>query len=95
MSAEQLNQAGNPNAVQALVGKVAGLQINQTNSSVNSSNSIQLRGIRTITGNNDALVVIDNVISSASVLQTLPPDAIESINIIKGAQGLHYMVQTV
>ncbi|CAI9675109.1 SusC/RagA family TonB-linked outer membrane protein [Elizabethkingia anophelis] len=87
VSAEQLNQAGNPNAVQALVGKVAGLQINQTNSSVNSSNSIQLRGIRTITGNNDALVVIDNVISSASVLQTLPPDAIESINIIKGAQG--------
>ncbi len=87
VSAEQLNQASNPNAVQALAGKVAGLTIYQNNSSVNNSNSIQLRGIRTISGNNDALVVIDNVISTATVLQSLPPDVIESINVIKGAQG--------
>ncbi len=87
VSADQLNQGGNSNAVQALAGKVAGLQINLNNSSVNSSNSIQLRGLRSITGNNDALVVIDNVISSATVLGSLPPDLIESINVIKGAQG--------
>ncbi len=87
VSAEQLNQASNPNAVQALTGKVAGLTISQNNSSVNSSNSIQLRGIRTISGNNDALVIIDNVISTATVLQSLPPDLIESINVIKGSQG--------
>ena len=87
VSAEQLNQAGNSNAIQALTGKVAGLQINLNNSSVNSNSSIQLRGLRSISGNNDALVVIDNVISSASVLATLPPDLIESINVIKGAQG--------
>ncbi len=87
VTTEQLTLAGNPNAVQALSGKVAGLQINQTNSSVNSTSRIQLRGIRTITGNNDALIVIDNVISNATVLETLPPDVIESINVIKGAQG--------
>lgn len=87
VSAEQLNQASNPNAVQALTGKVAGLTISQNNSSVNNSNSIQLRGLRSITSDNSALVVIDNVISSATVLQGLPPDIIESINIIKGAQG--------
>lgn len=87
VSADQLNQAGNPNAVQALAGKVAGLTISQNNSSVNSSNSIQLRGLRSISGNNDALVIIDNVISSATVLQGLPPDLIESVNVIKGAQG--------
>ncbi|OJX32632.1 MAG: SusC/RagA family TonB-linked outer membrane protein [Chryseobacterium sp. 36-9] len=87
VSAEQLNQAGNPNAVQALAGKVIGLQINQNNSSVNSENSIQLRGMRSISGKNEALIVIDNVITTATVLQTLPPDAIESLNVIKGAQG--------
>lgn len=87
VSSDQLNQASNPNAVQALTGKVAGLTINQNNSSVNSNNSIQLRGIRTISGNNNALVVIDNVISTATVLQGLPTDLIESINVIKGAQG--------
>ena len=87
VSADQLNQASNPNAVQALTGKVAGLTITQNNSSVNSNSSIQLRGMRSITTDNNALVVIDNVISSANVLQGLPPELIESINVIKGAQG--------
>ncbi|WP_027376119.1 SusC/RagA family TonB-linked outer membrane protein [Kaistella palustris] len=87
VSADELNQASNPNAVQALSGKVAGLQINLNNSSVNSSSSIQLRGMRTISGSNEALIVIDNVISTATVLASLPPDIIESINVIKGAQG--------
>ncbi|WP_018675660.1 SusC/RagA family TonB-linked outer membrane protein [Riemerella columbina] len=87
VNAEQLNQAGNPNAVQALAGKVSGLQINQTNSGVVESNSIVLRGRRSITGNNQALIVIDNVISSASVFQQLPPEVIQSVNVIKGAQG--------
>lgn len=87
VTADELNQAANPNAVQALTGKVAGLRISQTNSSVDASNSIQLRGMRTITGNNEALIVIDGVKSSASVLESLPPDAIDNINVIKGAQG--------
>jgi len=87
VSADQLTQAGNSNAVQALAGKVIGLNISQNNSSVNSENSIQLRGMRSISGNNDALIVIDNVITTATVLQSLPPDVIESMNIIKGAQG--------
>lgn len=87
VTAEVLNQAGNTNAIQALTGKVSGLQITQTNSSVNSTSSIQLRGSRSITGNNEALVIIDGAISSASVFQQLPPDVIESVNVIKGAQG--------
>lgn len=87
VTAEKLTEAANPDPVQALAAKVTGLQINLTNSSVNPSTSIQLRGIRTITGNNSALVVIDGAISNATVLSTLPADAIESINVIKGAQG--------
>src|SRR5690606_37691138 len=50
-------------------------------------NRIVINGNRSISGNNQALVVIDNAISSSTVLQSLPPDAIESINVIKGAQG--------
>lgn len=87
ISAETLNRAGNPNPVQALTGKVAGLNISQTSSSVDASYSIQLRGMRTITGNNEALIVINNVKSSADVLSSLPADAIASINVMKGAQG--------
>lgn len=87
ISSETLNRAANPNAVEALTGKVAGLRISQTASTVDASNSIQLRGMRSITGNNEALIVIDNVKSDADVFASLPADAITSINVIKGAQG--------
>ena len=87
VNAEQLTQASNPNALGALTGKVSGIQVTQTNTSVNDTYSILIRGTRTITGSNEALVVIDGVISSARVLQQLAPDAIESVNIIKGGAG--------
>jgi TonB-linked SusC/RagA family outer membrane protein len=84
---KELTQASNPNAIQALTGKVSGLQISTTSNSVNSDTRILLRGNRSITGDNQALVVIDNAVSSATVLRQLPPDVIESVNVIKGAQG--------
>ncbi|PKH67591.1 SusC/RagA family TonB-linked outer membrane protein [Flavobacterium sp. ALD4] len=84
---EELTQAANPNVVQSLVGKVSGLQINKSSNGVNGTSRIVLRGSRSITGNNEALVVIDNAISSSAVLQQLPPELIASVNVIKGMQG--------
>lgn len=87
ISAETLNRGANPNPVEALTGKVAGLRISLTGSTVDASTSIQLRGMRSITGNNEALIVIDNVKSDADMFASLPSNAITSINVIKGAQG--------
>ena len=84
---KELTQAANPNVVQSLVGKVSGLQINRTSGGVNGGTRIVLRGSRSITGNNEALVVIDNAISTAAALQQLPPELVESLNVLKGAQG--------
>ena len=83
----ELTQAAASNVVQGLIGKVSGVQINTTSGGVNSTTRIVINGTRSITGNNQALVVIDNVISSAGVLQSLPPEIIESLTVIKGAQG--------
>jgi TonB-linked SusC/RagA family outer membrane protein len=87
VKAAEITQAAQPNAVLALVGKVSGLQINTTNSGVQESTRVVLRGNRSLTGNNQALVVIDNAISSLAVLQTISPELIESTNVIKGPQG--------
>nr|WP_315167266.1 SusC/RagA family TonB-linked outer membrane protein [uncultured Flavobacterium sp.] len=87
VSSKELTQAANPNVVQSLVGKVSGLQINKTSGGVNGGTRIVLRGSRSITGNNEALIVIDNAISTAAALQQLPPELIESLNVLKGAQG--------
>lgn len=84
---KELNQAVNPNAAQALTGKVAGLQINTTSNSVNSQATVTIRGPRSISGNNEALVVIDGAISTLSIFQQLPPEVVESVNVIKGQQG--------
>ncbi len=84
---KELNQAVNPNAAQALTGKVAGLQINTTSNSVNSQATVTIRGARSISGNNQALIVIDGAISTLSIFQQLPPEVVESVNVIKGQQG--------
>ena len=87
VNSAEITQANNPNAVQALTGKVSGLQVNTTNNSVDSSIRVVLRGPRSISGNNEALVVIDGVISTMGILQNLPPEIIDNMNIIKGMQG--------
>ncbi len=84
---KELTQANNPNAIQALTAKVSGLQINTISNGVAPETRILLRGIRSVSGDNSALVVIDNSIATAEVLAQLPPEVIESVNVIKGAQG--------
>lgn len=87
VNSEQITAASNPSAIFSLQGKVSGVNVTNTNSSVTGTPKIQIRGMRSLTGNNNALVVIDNVISSASALQQLAPELIESMNILKGSQA--------
>ncbi len=87
VKSEELNQAKAVNAAVGLVGKVSGLQINTINNGVNPDTRIQLRGFRSITGDNEALIVINGVISTSGAFSELNPEIIESINIMKGANG--------
>jgi TonB-linked SusC/RagA family outer membrane protein len=87
VSNEELKAASNPDVVRSLVGKVSGLTISGTSNGVNGSNSIRIRSMLSFTGNTEALVVIDNVISTADVLATIPSDVIENVTVLKGAQG--------
>ncbi|HYE55142.1 MAG TPA: carboxypeptidase-like regulatory domain-containing protein, partial [Chitinophagaceae bacterium] len=62
IGAEDLTRSKPTNIAAALTGKVAGLKINATNGGVNPSFRVVLRGQRSLTGNNQALVVLDNVV---------------------------------
>ncbi|HCA08246.1 SusC/RagA family TonB-linked outer membrane protein [Chryseobacterium sp.] len=84
---DKLVQAGAPNAIAALAGKVPGLTINKTSSSVDGTYDIKIRGSRTLTGSTSPLIVIDGVISTMTILQSLPSDAIESTTTLLGLQG--------
>ncbi|RFP65544.1 SusC/RagA family TonB-linked outer membrane protein [Hymenobacter lapidiphilus] len=62
----QITAARNPNAVNGLSGKVAGIQIRQSNT-LGGSTNILIRGTKSITGNNQPLFVVDGVpISNAN-----------------------------
>lgn len=62
--------ARNPNAINSLSGKVAGLSITQSNTLGGSSNVV-IRGTKSLFGNNQALFVIDGVpISNANTNST-------------------------
>lgn len=84
---DKLTQAGAPNAVAGLVSKVPGLTISKTNSSVDGTYDIKIRGSRTLTGSTSPLVVIDGVISSMQIFQAMPSDMVESITTLLGLQG--------
>ena len=68
-----------------LQGKVAGLQINATGGGVNPSFRIVLRGQRSLTGNNEALIVLDNIIVPNEVLSNLNPEDVDNVNVLNGA----------
>nr|WP_321451782.1 SusC/RagA family TonB-linked outer membrane protein [uncultured Carboxylicivirga sp.] len=84
---EKLLAAQPTSAASALTGKVAGLTVNIQDNGVNPSSQILLRGMRSITGNNEALIVIDGSIASTGAFDDLNPNDIESINVLKGASA--------
>ncbi|GGE94934.1 SusC/RagA family TonB-linked outer membrane protein [Hymenobacter cavernae] len=87
LDTKEITQARVTNVANGLAGKVSGLQIQTLSSGVNPSVRVTLRGTRSLTGNNEALVVIDGVISTNDVLVALNPDDIASISVLKGANA--------
>lgn len=73
------------NIASGLQGKVPGMLISGVSGGVNPSYRIVLRGQRSLTGNNQALLVLDNVIVTSDVLGNLNPNDIEDITVLNGA----------
>jgi len=85
ISGEALTAARPVNIAGGLQGKVAGLQISATNGGSNPSFRVVLRGQRSLTGNNQALIVLDNIIVPSEILGNLNPNDVEDIVVLNGA----------
>ncbi|PSL46109.1 TonB-linked SusC/RagA family outer membrane protein [Chitinophaga niastensis] len=98
VKAEELTRAKDPSVLNALTGKVSGVQITSTSGTPGSSSRIVIRGATSILGNNEALIVMDGVPidntetnvspgggGGTSRLSDIDPAIIESINVLKGA----------
>ena len=84
---KELNQSKVINPVSGLTGKVSGLQIQTSDNSVNPQVRVTLRGNRSILGNNQALIVVDNVQVDNTYLARMNPNDIESFDVLKGASA--------
>ena len=84
---EELTAAGASNVMNGMAAKVSGLQINTTSNGVNPDTKITLRGNRHFLASNQALVVLDGVAVSATYLNSVNPNDIESVNVLKGASA--------
>jgi TonB-linked SusC/RagA family outer membrane protein len=84
---EQITAGHAFNLGQALSGKVSGLTISNTSNSVNASPRIVLRGLRSITGDNTALIVLDGVPVPANTINYINPNDVERVDVLKGGQA--------
>ncbi|GGH08094.1 SusC/RagA family TonB-linked outer membrane protein [Sphingobacterium alkalisoli] len=82
VKAEELNLAS-PKLSQALVGKVAGVQIMQTSGAPYDGTKIRVRGMGSIIASSDPLYVIDGYPAGNNL--NINPNDIESIDVLKDA----------
>lgn len=84
VKAEEIAMAPVANPIEALQGRVAGLDIARTDGRAVSGSSILLRGNRSLTAGNEPLYIIDGIPGS---ITNLNPNDIESIDILKDASS--------
>lgn len=97
IKADELVRAKESNVLNAMTGKVAGVQITSSTGTPGSSSRIVIRGVTSIIGNNEALIVVDGIpINNSETgavnsgpgsnrLIDIDPSIIESLNVLKGA----------
>ena len=99
ISSEELTAGNNTSAISALQGKVAGANITSSTGGPGGSTRIVLRGEKSIIKNNNALIVVDGVITNnydrtlsnqlsqvdfGNSANDIDPDEIESITVLEG-----------
>ena len=95
---DELTKARETNVVNSLQGKVAGAIITSTSGAVGASSRIVLRGANSLSGDNQPLIVVDNVIinnsnfgntgtygvNRGSGINDINPNDVESLSVLKG-----------
>ena len=70
------------NVYELIRGEVAGVEVN--------GNKIRIRGLSTINGTSDPLVLVNNVEVSIESIESIDPRMVKSINILKGSDASIY-----
>ena len=83
VSGEEITARGVANVSNALQGAVAGVSVTRSGTAPGSGNSIRIRGITTLQGNSEPLILVDDV--PVTNINDVNPNEIESISVLKDA----------
>ncbi len=86
LGGRELNEVQAANVTQALQGRLAGVELTQTSSKPGAAMQIRIRGTRSLTGENDPLIVLDGVPFGGKIGDINPVD-IKSVDILKDASA--------
>jgi len=83
----ELTQAKAVNLQNGLTGKVSGLNVQTVNNGVFADTRLTLRGIRSLTGNNQPMLILDGVPIALGYLNSINPNDIVDVTILKSASA--------
>lgn len=100
ITARELTQANVVNTAHGLTGKVSGLIVQNTNNGVFGDTRITLRGIRSLTGNNQPMLIFNNMPVELRMISTINPNDIADVTVLKspaataiyGADGVNGVI---
>lgn len=84
---KDMNKGAITNPLQLIAGKMAGVAVTQTGSEPGAAPNIRIRGISSLSGGNDPLVVVDGIQGNLEFLNSIPPGEIASMDILKDASA--------
>jgi len=87
LGAKDMNPGAVTSPLQELSGKAAGVNINQVGSEPGVAPTVRIRGLTSLQGGNDPLVVVDGIQGNKDLLNQVPPSEIASVDILKDASA--------
>jgi TonB-dependent starch-binding outer membrane protein SusC len=87
ISGDRLPPIPNASIDQALVGKIAGAQILSSSGNPGAPVSIQLRGINTLAGGTQPLIMVDGIEMRSTNLNSLDLNNVERVEVVQGASA--------
>lgn len=86
INGDKLREIPSPNISQALQGRLAGVEISQTSTRPGSTMQIRIRGIRSLSADNNPLIVLDGIPFLGSI-GDINPDDVKSVEVLKDASA--------
>ena len=87
VNSEKLSAKPVANAMDALQGQVSGLQVYTSSGEPGSSSSSYIRGVGSLTADNEPLYVLDGTPVSSRVMVMMNPNDFESVTVLKDASA--------